>query len=102
MAEGAWIFLSHSHQDFDKVAKVRDYLEARRHHPLMFFLKCLNDSHEIDNLIRREIEARSWFVLCDSANSRISRWVQSEVETIKALPERTYTEINPRRSVSRS
>jgi hypothetical protein len=94
MAEGAWIFLSHSHQDYDKVAQVRNYLEQQGHHPLMFFLRCLSDDHEVDGLIRREIEARSWFVLCSSANSKKSKWVESEVEIIKALPEKTYSEID--------
>ena len=94
MAEGAWIFLSHSHQDYDRVAQVRNYLEQLGHHPLMFFLKCLSDDHEVDGLIRREIEARSWFVLCSSANSKNSSWVKSEVEIIKALSEKTYSEID--------
>jgi hypothetical protein len=96
MSEGAWIFLSHSHQDFDRVSGVRDFLEARRHHPLMFFLKCLNDDHEIDDLIRREIEARSWFILCNSNNARKSKWVQDEVQIIRGLQatSHTYTEID--------
>jgi hypothetical protein len=94
MDEGAWIFLSHSHKDFDKVIAVRNYLESQRHHPLMFFLRCLNDDDEIDGLIRREIQARSWFVLCDSDNSKASRWVQSEVTIIRGLQEKTYTEID--------
>jgi len=94
MAEGAWIFLSHSHQDYDRVAQVRNYLEQQGHHPLMFFLKCLSDDQEVDGLIRREIGSRSWFVLCSSANSRKSKWVQPEAEIIKALPEKTYSEID--------
>ena len=94
MSDGAWIFLSHSHKDFDSVAKVRNYLEHKGHHPLMFFLKCLSDDHEVDGLIRREIEARSWFVLCKSGNAEGSAWVKSEVEIIKGLSERTYSEID--------
>jgi hypothetical protein len=94
MAEGAWIFLSHSHKDFDKVSGVRNLLENKGHHPLMFFLKCLSDSDEIDDLIRREIESRSWFVLCDSVNASKSRWVQAEVQIIKGLQTKTYTKIN--------
>jgi len=58
MTEGAWIFLFHSHKDFDKVSGVRNVLEGHGHHPLMFFLKCLGDDDEIDGLIRREISAR--------------------------------------------
>ena len=94
MAEGAWIFLSHSNYDFDKVREVRNVLEQKGHHPLIFFLKCLSDDDEIDDLIRREIESRSWFILCDSANASKSRWVQEEIRIIKGLPTKTYTQIN--------
>ncbi len=87
MSEGAWIFLSHSHKDFDQVRALRNELEDLGHHPLMFFLKCLDDDSEVDDLIRREIQARSWFLLCDSANSRASRWVQEERRIIDALPD---------------
>ena len=41
----------------------------------MFFLKCLNDHAELHDLIRREIEARTGFLLCDSQAARQSRWV---------------------------
>lgn len=94
MTEGAWIFLSHSSKDFDKVREVRNILEVQDHNPLMFFLKCLDDDDEIDDLIEREIEARSWFVLCDSQHARNSRWVQQEVEIIKGYPKKTYLEID--------
>ncbi len=92
MAEGAWIFLSHSNKDFDQVRELRSILEEKEHHPLMFFLKCLSDEDEIDDLIRREIEVRSWFILCDSENARNSAWVQQEIEIIKGYPEKTYCE----------
>jgi hypothetical protein len=96
MSEGAWIFMSHSHKDFDRVTPLRDELEKEGHHPLLFFLKCLNDDSEIDDLIRREIEARSWFILCDSSNSQASQWVQSEIEIIEGYPknEKTYVKVN--------
>ncbi len=89
-AVGAWIFVSHSNKDLAQVRIVRDALEARGHHPLLFFLKCLGDDVEIDDLVRREIEARTWFVLCDSENARTSRWVQSEVDFIKSLVGKVY------------
>jgi hypothetical protein len=92
MTEGAWIFLSHSHKDFEKVSEVRNVLEGHGHHPLMFFLKCLGDDDEIDGLIRREISARSWFILCESANT-ISKWVQAEVQIINLRPKPTQRSI---------
>jgi len=91
---GAWIFLSHSHKDFDKVRELRNKLEAMGHHPLMFFLKCINDDSEVDDLVRREIEAREWFILCDSDNSRVSRWVRREVDIIRSGQDKVYTVVD--------
>lgn len=54
-----WIFLSHSNEDYDKVRKVRNMLEEQELRPIMFFLKCLNDDDEIDELIRREIDYKN-------------------------------------------
>ena len=79
-----WVFLSHSNKDYEKVIKVRDLLEENSFRPLMFFLKCLNDDDEIDDLIKREIDSRGRFILCDSENARNSEWVQREVEYIKS------------------
>lgn len=79
-----WVFLSHSHEDYEKVRKVRDMLEDQHMRPLMFFLKCLNDHDEIDSLIKREIDCRTRFILCDSENARKSDWVKEEVEYIKS------------------
>jgi TIR domain-containing protein len=85
-----WIFVSHSTKDLEAVRRVRDYLESKRHQPLLFFLKCIRDTDELDSLITREIEARTIFLLCDSPNSRSARWVQREVEFIRSLPDRHY------------
>lgn len=79
-----WIFLSHSNKDYEKVRQVRNLLEEQSLRPLMFFLHCLNDDDEIDSLIKREIDCRTRFILCDSVNARESRWVQKEVEYIKS------------------
>lgn len=78
-----WIFLSHSYEDYDRVRCVRNMLEDYGMRPIMFFLKCLNEEKEIDNLIKREIDCRTRFILCDSPNARKSLWVQKEVEYIK-------------------
>jgi hypothetical protein len=91
---GAWIFVSHSHNDITEVRLVRDALEAKGHNPLLFFLKCLDDNSELDDLIRREIEARNFFLLCDSPNARSSRWVQKEVELIKSIKGKVYRSID--------
>lgn len=94
MSQGAWIFLSHSHNDFDKVRQLRNQLETHGHHPLMFFLKCLGDDSEIDDLVRREIQARSWFILCDSPNSRSSHWVKEERKIIAGLATHNFATVN--------
>ena len=53
-AQGAWIFVSHSTRDWDKVRHIRNSLEKRGHKPLLFFLKCLRDEPELDErLINR-------------------------------------------------
>ena len=80
-----WIFLSHSNEDYEKVRRIRNILEEMNTRPLMFFLKCLSDNDEIEDLIKREIEARTRFILCDSENARNSNWVAKEVEYITKL-----------------
>ncbi len=81
----AWVFVSHSNKDFAKIIQVRNKLEGLNYKPLLFFLKCLDNDTEIFELIKREIKARDRFILCDSPNSRSSKWVQKEIEYIKSL-----------------
>lgn len=92
--EGAWVFVSHSNKDWKSVKEVRDYLESKGHKPLLFYLKCLEEATEINDLILREIEARNWFILCESENSKNSKWVQTEVDYIKQLKGKVYETIN--------
>lgn len=80
---GSWIFLSHSSKDIKLVRRIRNEFEDCGHNPLAFHLKCLNDSTdegkaEIFSLLRREIDAREWFVFCESENARNSEYVQFE------------------------
>ena len=71
---GAWIFFSHSHRDLEKVRRIRNELERRGHNPLLFFLKCLEaDDARLPELIRDEIKARTFFVLCNTRASRRSK-----------------------------
>ena len=56
-----WIFLSHSNKDFAKVWLIRNYLEEHSCRPLMFYLKCLSNDDEIDELNKREIDCRTRF-----------------------------------------
>lgn len=90
---GAWIFVSHSLQDFKKVRLVRNALEELGHFPLLFYLRCLHDDAEVDSLIRREIEARNFFLICDSPSARASRWVQDEARIIDSRPRRLVARI---------
>ena len=76
--KGGFLFISHSHKDMDKVRQLRNKLEEEGFEPLCFYLKALDDSRELDDLIKREIDARQWFVYADSKNSRKSQWVQKE------------------------
>lgn len=79
--KGCFLFISHSHKDMDKVRQIRNTLEDFDFEPLCFYLKALDDSEEeLDDLIKREIDARQWFICAVSANSRESEWVQKECE----------------------
>lgn len=92
---GAWIFVSHSHRDLEQVRQIRNELEKRGHNPLLFFLKCFEDvDARLPELIRDEIKAREWFILCDSPNARASRWVQQEVELIKGMEGKVFETID--------
>lgn len=82
---GGWVFISHSHQDISLVRQIRNYLEGMGFEPLMFFLKCLSDDDEIEELIKREIREREWFLFADSPNARVSKWVQTERAYIETL-----------------
>lgn len=83
MANGGWVFISHSHQDIDLVRKIRNHFERLGFEPLMFYLKCLSDENEIESLIKREIDEREWFIYADSPNARRSKWVKTERDYIE-------------------
>lgn len=83
-AKGGYIFLSHSHDDIEQVREIRNSLEKDGFEPLCFYLKCLDDDSEIEDLIKREIDAREWFVFVNSENARKSRWVTLEREYIES------------------
>ena len=83
-AEGGYIFISHAHKDIIEIRKIRNILEDNGLEPICFYLRCLSDRDEIIDLIKREIDAREWFLLVDSENARKSNWVKTEVEYIKS------------------
>ena len=91
---GGYIFLSHSHEDIEKVREIRNMLEREGFEPLCFYLKCLSDDSEIEELIKREIDAREWFVFVDSENSRKSKWVTLEREYISRTNSKKIVTIN--------
>ena len=80
MEEKVFIFISHSHRDLEKVRKIRNFLENNCSEPILFFLKSRDDEDEITSLIKDEIDARIWFIYCDSQNARESRWVKKELD----------------------
>lgn len=82
--EGGYAFLSHSHKDIEKVRQIRNYMETEGFEPLCFYLKCLEKDDEIFELIKREIDAREYFIYLNSENARNAEWVQRELEHAKA------------------
>lgn len=86
-------FLSHSHKDIDKIRKIRDLFELVNCDPIMFYLKCLDDSTtELEDFIKKEIEVRNVFIYCKSRNAESSKWVQMELDYIRSLERnRIYT-----------
>lgn len=91
----AWIFVSHSHRDLEKVREIRNYLEKKGANPLLFFLKCLSDDDaRLPELITEEIKARNFFILCDSPNAKASKYVPEEVALVEALDGKTKETID--------
>ena len=89
-AEGGFVFVSHSHEDIVEVRKLRNALEQSGFEPLCFYLKCMDKcmedpalQEELRSLLRREIDAREWFVYVNSVHSRQSAWVQFERDCVE-------------------
>lgn len=85
--DNVWVFLSHSHNDYDKVIQVRNMLERRKFKPLMFFLKAFEKPEYepmLKPILMEEIDQRDRFILCRSDNSRKSEWVKFEEDNIKS------------------
>lgn len=81
-----YFFISHSHLDIEKVRIIRNIIEETFfYEPILFFLKCLSDESELQNLIRREIYERIWFVYCKSKNAENSKYVCAEREYLQKL-----------------
>ena len=80
----SWVFISHSTKDFEIVRLVRNALEKSGRRPILFYLKCLSNKEEVNGLLKREIDARHRFVLCESKNARASEYVREEVEYIQS------------------
>lgn len=71
-----YFFISHSHIDIEKARIIRNTIEETFfYEPILFFLKCLSDEHELNDLLRREIYERIWFVYCKSCD--ITLWTLS-------------------------
>lgn len=82
-----YVFLSHSHHDYDKVSRLRNILEEEGFKPLMFFLKAFDNpkyKHLLEPIIKEEIDQRDRFILCRSENTKGSKWVQFEEDYIKS------------------
>ena len=92
--QGGYVFISHSHQDIQKVRQIRNAMEEAGFEPLCFYLKCLSDEDEIEGLIKREMDAREWFVYIDSPNSKASAWVAKERKYIESRGDKQIVTID--------
>lgn len=81
----AWVFLSHASADLQKVREVRNFMEQKGAAPLLFHLRALSKPEEFWPLIKREIAARNFFLLCNSKAALASQWVQREQEAVTAI-----------------
>ena len=85
--DSIYVFLSHSHHDYDKVSRLRNLLEEEGFKPLMFFLKAFENpkyEHLLEPIIKEEIDQRQRFILCRSENTKDSKWVKFEEDYIKS------------------
>ena len=65
----------------------------------MFYLKCLESEEETFALIKREIDVRTRFILCNSENAQSSEWVKKEMDYISHKePKRSFLKIDLRQS----
>lgn len=78
-----YLFISHSHHDIKDVRIIRNELEECGYEPICFFLASLHEEDELDSLIKKEIDARRFFVYADSSRARESPWVRKELEHLR-------------------
>lgn len=96
---GCFIFLSHSTKNMDMVRRIRNEFECLGQNPIAFYLRCLDENYpnrdeELWNLIYREIDAREWFVYCQSPEAEASEPVQKEKAYIQQSGKNKFWEID--------
>jgi len=89
----AFVFVSHSNADIIAVRQLRNAIEERKAHPILFFLKAEHPPQHLRQLIFAEIGARHHFLLCDSEAARASRWVREEVDYVNSLPRKNIVTV---------
>lgn len=80
-----WVFVSHASADLERVREVRNFMEKKGAGPILFHLRSLTKPDQFWPLIESEIEARGFFLLCDSAAAQQSEWVQREREAVERI-----------------
>lgn len=88
-AHAPWVFVSHASEDLERVRLVRNHLESQGAAPLLFHLVSLKEPEAFWPLICMEIAERNFFLYCDSASARRSKWVRDELgEVARVAQER--------------
>jgi len=75
---GPTIFVAHSSVDIDAARHLRNTLEELNHDVLLLKLSQNMTEKFLENLLRKEIQARDWLVVIRSENSQQSKWVEFE------------------------
>jgi hypothetical protein len=81
----AWIFVSHASDDLVQARRVRNYLEEKGASPLMFHLLALKEPEQFWPVIEKEIEARNFFLYCESEIAVTREWVRRERAAVEAV-----------------
>jgi hypothetical protein len=90
MGSSPSIFISHGSQDEVVARKIRNLFEDRGHETLLLKLQQSMSEDFIMELLRKEVKARDWLVVVDSAYAQASNWVSFEQTAARLYKKPVY------------